>query len=328
VQAGFIGNYGEWWFTSPGTSSSDLDSKESKATVEQGVLAMVPPEIPVGITCLYCQQEFWFPTALNVTAAFQGSAWSRVGFHNDCIMASANDQFQFPGSFSAVDFSVKSSAGSQRAYAAAQAEFTPYGGETCAGTAQRLACVGGTDNAGLPGGIMNEGPRYHLAYLGRGYYQPFMDAWSSGGCYGKVSTLLGYRIQFDAVSHPDAATHGTLMTVTLNLRNYGWSRIFLQRRVRVTLSQSGAPDIACTSADDLRQLPSQASASSTIRVNCQIPATAAPGKYAMYLSMPDKTPALSSVRAFSIRPANANNGGQAWNDSTGQFATGTTVTVN
>jgi hypothetical protein len=56
--------------------------------------------------------------------------------------------------------------------------------------------------------------------------------------------------------------------------------------------------------------------------------SAAPGTYAVYLKPPDKTPALQSTRLYTVRPANANAGAPAWDDTQGRFATGTTVTID
>ena len=175
---------------------------------------------------------------------------------------------------------------------------------------------------------MNEGPRYHLTWMNNSYAMNFINAWKSGGCYTNIENMMGYRFQLDSVSHADTAARGSTLSVTLNMHNYGWSRIFQERRAKVTLVKSGAADITCMSANDLRDLPSQTTTPTALRVQCAIPAGATAGSYAMYLSMPDKTPALSTVRAYAIRPANANSGSQSWDDTNGRFATGTAVTVN
>lgn len=325
VQTGFIGNYGEWWFTNNGTSSTDADSKSSKRTVQNAVLSMVPSEIPVATTCLYCTQEDWFPTVLSSAAAFNGSNLARTAFHNDCFMASANDQYQFPGTGTVNDFTFNKGALSQRTYIAAQSEFVPYGGETCAGSAQRLASSGGSDNAGLSGGILNEGPRYHLAYLNRAYYTGFMNQWSSEGTLSRVSRSIGYRFQFDSISHTDSVARGSAITVNVNMRNVGWARIYSARPLRVVLT-NGSQTITGTSTTLLRQLPSQASSSTTVAVPISIPASATAGRWAVSLEMPDIYSTTQS-NAFKIRPANANNGSQSWDPSSYRFITGTSINI-
>ncbi|MBE7419848.1 MAG: DUF4832 domain-containing protein [Ideonella sp.] len=326
VQDGFIGEYGEWPYNPNGTSSADADSKANKRAMHAAVLAMLPAEVPSNCCQVYPMQEDWYPSPLSRNDAYSGNDRSRTGFHNDCFMASANDQFQLPGPNTINDFTFTSSALAQRNYVSAISEFAPMGGETCAGSAQRLACAGGSDNAGLAGGIMNEGPRYHLAYLNRSYYVGFHNAWNSGGCYSSVSRLMGYRFQFDSLSHADSVARGATLAVDVKMRNVGWARIYSARRLRAVLTKAGSPTMAFDSAIQLRDLPSQDTASRTIRVTCKIPAGADTGSWALHLQMADIW-GTTQTRDFMIRPANANSGGQVWDDSIGRFTTGTTVTV-
>ena len=55
--------------------------------------------------------------------------------------------------------------------------------------------------------------------------------------------------------------------------------------------------------------------------------TAPPGDYTVHVSAPDIYPTTATDPRFSVRFANANQGAQAWNDATGRFATGTSITV-
>lgn len=330
VQAGFIGAYGEW-----ADSGSNNDTKAGKRAVKDAVLGMVPLEIPVHFTQVYPPMEDWYSGqgALSASEAFTGSNKARSGIHNDCYLTGNGDSFTYPGPATVKDFAITSSRAQQRAYVAAATEYVPFGGETCnnsqgAGVQQRTGCTDVADETGQTGGILNEGPRYHLSYLNYSFAPNFITAWTNGGCITTVTNRMGYRFQYDSLSHADTAARGSTLSVTLNLRNVGWARIHMERRVKVTLVKSGATDITCTSANDLRKLPSQATASTTQRIQCAIPGGATVGSYAMHLSLPDKTPALSTVRAFAIRPGNANSGGQTWDDSLGRFATGTSVTVN
>jgi hypothetical protein len=325
VQMGFIGNYGEWWHNS-GKDANKTETKANKRAVRDAVLAMTPPELPVQSTCVYCMQEDWTPTPISATTAFDGSANSRVGFHNDCYMASANDQFQFPGAVTVSDFKATQGPASQRTYIAKQSEFAPFGGETCAGSAQRLASSGGTDNAGWIGGILNEGPRYHLAFLGRDYYTAFMNTWIKEGTYAQVSRSMGYRFQLDGISHPGSATRGSTATFTVNLRNVGWARLYSARQLRVVLT-NGSRTVTGLSNELLRQLPSQASAGSTFTVPVVLPTDAPTGNWSVSIDMPDVY-ATTQANAFKIRPANADTSTQGWDATTFRFKTGTVLAVN
>lgn len=329
VKAGFLGNYGEWWGATNG-----VDTKASKRAIKDAVMAMVPPEIQVAFTQVYPMQEDWYPVALTAAQAFTGSAQARTGWHNDCFMSGPTDSFQFPGATTVSDFTVTKSQAQQRQYVAGITEYASSGGElsTSCNTPHRTGCTSSTsDGAGQSGGVLNEFPRYHVTWLNvpiGGSNDPFKDTWVSGGCWNTVTNFMGYRLQLDSLSHADTVSRGAVLTVTLNARNVGWARFLFERRPTVTLTKSAETDIVCTSANDLRKLPSQATSSTQMQVKCAIPIGASTGSYAMHLSFPDRQASLATIRAYKVRPANANSGGQVWDDTNGRFTTGTTVTVN
>jgi hypothetical protein len=96
----------------------------------------------------------------------------------------------------------------------------------------------------------------------------------------------------------------------------------------VRLVQSGASDITGLSTVQLRQLPAQATGSSTVTVSVPVPAGATTGTYAVYMEAPDAWSSTNTRRAYKIRLANAANGTQVWDDTNGRMASGTKVTIN
>ncbi len=323
VQAGFVGMWGEWH-----DSSSGLDLKDNMRAVRNLVMDMVPSPIPVQFPKIWALQEEWYPTVLGPGVAFDGSPQSRAGFNNMCFMAGKNDSYYFPGPWNLLDHLITKSEAEERAYAAALTEYAAFGGETCDNhpSEERLSCSGSTDGAGNPGGILAEGPRYHLAYLNRGYFDGYMNTWINEGCFDTVSRSMGYRFQLDAVTHQSTAQPGQTVDVDVAMRDVGWSRIFSARKMMVTLV-NGNTSITAESVVDLRQLPSQAASSSHVLAHVSIPVGTAPGTYAVHLSMPDVYPRTAGVADYAIRPANANAGGQSWDPSAARFTTGTSVTV-
>lgn len=322
VEAGFIGGYGEW-----ADSTNGLDSLANKNRVLAAVQNMVGPAIPVLIRQPYYVQSL-YPTPLGPSTAFTGSPQARTGFQNDCYMADGNDVFTFPGPTTVVDLSVSTTALQQRNYAASYTSFVPFGGETCNnGAGARLNCTGGTDNAGLSGGIQNEGPRYHQTHVNRGYDPRFPTQWQTDGCYTTVENLLGYRFQFLTISHADTVARGSTLVVTVTMKNVGYARIYSPRQVMGRLTLAANPDITGFAPQQLRTLPPVATTSQTFQINIPIPSAAATGARAVHLEMPDLYSTTNTLRAFKIRPANSNSGGQVWDDTNGRFTTGTTVTV-
>lgn len=337
-QLGFICDFGEW-----ASNCLGLDTKANKSAVRTAIFNASPSGLTMMSTQVYPMMEDWYGTSsspaqpLTAADAFTGAQKARLGFYSDCFLTGNGDSFFYPGQTTISDFTISSTRQAQRNWVAAASEYVPFGGEPCTisnGASQQIRslCSGQNEDLGtVPGGITLEGPRYHLNYFNfhsDSGSTAITDAWVSGGCMNTVAGYMGYRIRFDTLSHADTVSRGSTLSVTLTMRNFGWSRIFQERRVKVTLVKAAAADITCTSANDLRKLPSQATASTSIRVQCAIPGGATVGSYAMHLSMPDRTPALSAVRAYMVRPANSNSGGQTWDDTLGRFATGTSVTVN
>lgn len=325
---GLIGAFGEW-----ADSGAGLDTVANKIRVRNSVLSSIPPEIPI-VTRHPWDLVSWYPTPTSVRNAFTADPVSRFGVFNDCYESNPDDQFTYPTSVpvTVVDLVVTQTPAQTRGYAASQTRYAPFGGETCdsAGAVNRINCVGGLDNAGLVGGISMEGPRYHQTFLHRGYFVDFYNNWQTqagGNCYASVTNLLGYRFQYDNLTHPDTIAQGATASFILNMRNYGWGIINSLRQVQVRLVKSGANDIVCEFSTQLRTLPPQATSSSAIKANCPIAVNATVGSYDAYLEIPDVFPRTEVVKTYRIQPANANSGGQIWDATNRRFATGTHITI-
>lgn len=321
IKGTFIGAWGEWHssthqnscgFNSGGTSCATANA--NRLTVRNALLANIPADMHVQFR--YPDDIIqWFPTALAGSDAFTGSTQSRIGFFNDCQLSAGNDTGTY------VNYSSGASSATLTTYAAAMSKYAPYGGELANGCDAPLR----TDCAV----VKAEFAAKRIAWLkNAGGDSTWRNAWSSGGCTNEITNMMGYRIRYDSLTHSDTVTAGTTLTIALKMRNVGWSRVFHERRVVGRLVKSGATDIACTSAVDLRLLPEQATASSKVNVKCAVPGGATTGVYTLELRIPDSHSSLATTRNYMIRPANTDSGGQVWNNTTGYFATGTSVTVN
>ena len=112
--------------------------------------------------------------------------------------------------------------------------------------------------------------------------------------------MMGYRFQFDDITHPTSVNRGGVATFDVNMRNVGWARIFDQRRLNVQLVNGGTT-INCFSSTQLRELDPQATSSTLVRVNCAIPGGTATGSYAVHLKMPSPF-STTQANAFTVRP--------------------------
>ena len=187
VQAGLIGAWGEWH-----ASSNGLTEPGPRTQIKDALLDAIPPDRFV---------QFRYPPYISawvplLPGARRGGNGFRIGFHNDCFLASATDV----GTYS--DDPKKRRV--ERQYLDQLGDIAPFGGETCnpaddPGAVPRTGC-----NA-----VLAEGARYNLTYLNEGYYRKlFHERWTAQGCMAEVRRRMGYRVALVAASHPETASRG------------------------------------------------------------------------------------------------------------------------
>ncbi|HEX7687034.1 MAG TPA: DUF4832 domain-containing protein, partial [Burkholderiaceae bacterium] len=305
MRAGFIGAWGEWHSSQSGNScgynsgSTPCSTADAnRAIVRDALLANVPSTTQIGFR-YPADLQLWYPS---------GNAPARVGMHNDCFLAGPTDTGTYTSS-------------GQRPFAQTLTQRGAFGGETCEGgeTPVRSSCSD----------ILSEGAQYHLAWLNSVYAPSVLNAWKSGGCYSQVSATMGYRIQVDRVTHESAVARGATLAVDVDLRNVGWARMFVARKLVITLRNRSTGAVVVASGGDLSALPEQATSSSRITVSVPVPAGAATGMYDVLLSAPDVFAATKGDARFAVRFANADqsSSGQVWSASAATLATGTAVQV-
>ncbi|MDV6330826.1 DUF4832 domain-containing protein [Asticcacaulis sp. 201] len=309
VQAGFIGAWGEWH-----TSSNDLTSPENRNQIKTALLDAVPDTRFVQFRYPPYIRD-WSPHLPPLTAALSGAF--RLGFHNDCFLASQTDVGTYD---------------EEPALRAEQQTFTdelgdlgPFGGETCnpaddPNAKPRTACSD----------ILSEGARYNLTYLNDDYYRRlFHDNWIKDGCMTDVRRRMGYRFALVSATHPANASRGGPLSISIVVRNSGWARLYNPRAVEVVLRDpvSGAVHrITSHSADPRQWLPDTDSAA---MLDIVIPKDLPTGVQEIWLALPDADSRLAKDSRFSIRFANADDAAkmQNWNPSLGGFSLGTRVEI-
>ena len=93
VQVGFIGAWGEWYYTDyfgdqGSVSASQWDDRRA---VVEALLSSLPSTRTVQLRVPSFKKQLYGTAALTSTEAFTGTAKSRIGHHNDCFLASADD---------------------------------------------------------------------------------------------------------------------------------------------------------------------------------------------------------------------------------------------
>lgn len=284
LQAGFIGQWGEWH-----DSSNGLDNDVDRAAILDALLHALPPSRMVQVRAPLFKAGPYPGGALSDSEGFGTSSRARVGHHNDCFLASNSDYGTYA---SPVD--------TWKAYVAQDTRYTPMGGETCVVNAPRTSCAA----------AMTELEMLHWSYLNRDYNTSVLDSWSSGGCMTDVEQRLGYRLALGRVDHTAAVAPGGVLNLVIAINNRGFAALFNQRPVEIVLaSDTTRRVVRLTDVDARRWAPGT---ETTLRLRLRIPADAAPGSYRLAMRLPDAAPALEDDPRYAIRLANDD----LWDDDT------------
>jgi hypothetical protein len=125
VQAGFIGAWGEWYYTNDDFGAPpDPPDYTNRRLVLTKTLEALPITRTVQLRTPYYKQNIFGVSsgvggALTETMAYNGSNLARVGHHNDCFLASDDD------------FGTYADLAQDYPYLAAETRYLPMGGETC-----------------------------------------------------------------------------------------------------------------------------------------------------------------------------------------------------
>ncbi len=306
LQHGFIGAWGEGYYTDVFSTAGQLFTAENwrdRAEVIQALLDALPSTRMIQVRVPQQRQKFLAGVAAPLStppsaepAGFDGSAASRIGFHNDCFLADATDA----GTFSDYEQSTEpADTALLRAYQAAETRVTPMGGETCLENAPADDC------AGSGGRADSDLALFHYSFLNQSYNANVNDDWAVQGCAEGIKQKLGYRLELISGVFPSEAAAGRVMPLRLELRNSGYTAPFNPRGIELILRQrlTGRWWFGELSRDvDARRWgpgPNR-----VIDTRLVLPADLPAGSYELLLSLPDPAPALYAQPAFSIRMAN------------------------
>jgi len=296
VQAGFIGAWGEWYYTTnfagSGYVPDETDIANRRAVVE-ALLNSLPENIQVqvrtpAIKKYIVQNE----ESISDAEAYDGSVKSRVAHHNDCFLANSSDY----GTYVHLDADL--------AYMAQDTKYAIAGGETCDASNVYSDCVNAIPRMQL----------LHWTYLNREYNQDVYKKWENQGCLHDVDLALGYRIYLTTAQLPDSVIPGNELNIVLNLKNVGFAAPTQYKPIQVVLtrtinSEQTILDYSGSNSDIRYWFPGDIALSGKI----QIPNTLKPGHYTVSLLLHDQSLTLENNPAYSIQFANVG----LWDAQTG-----------
>ncbi|HTB22508.1 MAG TPA: DUF4832 domain-containing protein [bacterium] len=282
VQVGFIGRWGEWH-----DSSNGLDNADAHSAVLKALLDALPKDRMLVLRYPRHKMEYLFDRSnIGADQAHNGSDQARLGFHNDCFLASDDDW----GTYSQHD---EDTLEGQKAWMARETRYVVMSGETCNYCALSADCA----NA------VNQLARFHYSELGGQYEPKVLARWAQAGCKPQISQRLGYRLRLLQADLPDQVAQGYRLQGSLSLVNDGFAAPYNPRDAELVLrAAKGGAELHLPLAADPRDW--QPGATITVPFSEAIPSSLAAGYYYVFLNLPDPAPALRRRPEYSIRLAN------------------------
>jgi len=298
LQAGFIGSWGEWYYT-----TNNLNNVASRKAVLDKLLEVLPEGRCVQVrTPNYKIEYVGSNVALTTTEAFSDRTKARIGFHNDAFLASVDDY----GTYDDID--------KEKAYLNEEGLYVPIGGETCPPDGVEAADCSKAQSE----------MRYlRWSYLNQDYYKPVLDNWVNQGGMEDIIKNLGYRFYIQQAEYSSNNAPGSELLLNLNIQNEGYAAPFNPRGCELILVSSDGNNkyVAKLENDPRTWLPYKLT---KLQLKVSLPANITDGNYKLYLNLPDAEVTLHDMPEYSIRMANNN----CWNSTNGYNDLNITIKIN
>jgi len=294
VQAGFIGAWGEWYYTDHYAFSPGVIFPEHWALRRQIVNALldaVPAYRMIEVrTPGYKQKLLENDQPVSEQQAYSDLPIARIAHHNDCFVSSPDDYGTYDDTLV------------EKPYLEADTRYTMIGGETCNPYPPYSDCPNS----------LHEMRRFHWTYLNMDYNVQLLNGWRTQGCFPEVENKLGYRYRLVEADIQDSARVGGEFQVNLKLINEGWSNPVNPRKIELVIrNQANGKEYVYDINEDIRFWPLVEEV--TLSIKAGIPQGLEQGDYQVFLNMPDPEISIRFQPKYSIRTANIGT----WEDATG-----------
>lgn len=272
IEAGFIGNWGEWYYskttTAGGTPVSEfglgdpdiIDANpttflQNRTDVASAIMDMAPSRM-VAFRTPYFQKLLAPSNNLGKQAPFYtGTPFSRIACHNDAFVSNLLDDGTYRDIWNP-NTGMGDGGATDRSYLKGKSKHTFTGGESNSyetGTGFHWAtCVNNYNSAinTLGKNAIQQMEDYHYNYLNEVYFPAIMNpstglwanttipALAGGGNYlSEVKRRLGYRFVLEK-SYITPISNNTNNKLTIEFKNVGFANVFNKRPVYLVLKSS------------------------------------------------------------------------------------------
>lgn len=309
IQAGFIGTWGEWYYTNSNEFGTDGNISETqwnnRKEIIDAMLLAAPIEIPIQVRYAGIKTKMYGNSQLNEQTGYQNTSNARIGFYNDAFLNDYGDQ----GTYS-VSSQCESPVGTtEYEYISNETKYLPMTGETNG----LNSCNNGFRTTST--NAINELNLTNWTTINRDYYTPFWDQIISSGDYDEILKNIGYRFVLNSST---ITVNDGNFDLTLEVSNKGYARPFKKRNVHLILKNTITNEVTTSLINtDIRTWES----SITLNQNFDLELS---GTFQLYLWMPDDATSLQSNSDYCIQFANLNT----WEAETGYNNLLQTVTLD
>lgn len=306
-QAGFVGQYGEWYYTDNFGNHVPTMTADCKALLDTALKA-IPQDRTLLLRRPMFKQEYLDGVALTPEEAYTGTPKARLGHFNDAFLYGPDNM----GTYSTNE----AKRNAQKALIAQETLYVPLGGETDI-TKDSLAQIWATQEA-----TVAEMSTMHWTFIKNSYSETVTNMWRANGTFDTLNVHMGYRFQLVNGTYSEAVTAGNNLSVNMNIKNVGYAPLYNERPAYIVLKNDDHSYQLPLSSDPRRWKPN--GVVSTVNESLTIPDTAYNGTYDLYLWLPDAYESLQNDARYAVRFAN--NG--VWEESPGMNALGAQVVVS
>ena len=306
-QAGFVGAWGEWYYTENfGNKVSQMN--DSRRALVDTLLKVVPEDRYIQLrTPLFKTSYIGDAEPLTKEEAYSGSPRARLGHHNDAFLYGPDNMGTY------VDTA------SQKPYLAKETLYVPMGGETDITDEDKVEKWASREKT------IAEMSRLHWTFI-QGYYsQTVTNEWRkpANGTFDELNRRLGYRYQLVQSTIDDEVEQGDPLSVKLQIRNAGFAPLYNERHAYIVLKGVQNTEYRIQMKSDPRTwLPN--GVVTEIDEQIAVPSSVPTGTYHLYLHMPDAYASLAADSRYAVRFANTG----VWDEETGYNDLNAEVTIS
>lgn len=236
VQCGWIGVYGEWYYTGGSTSSGTDGSPEfgdmgnitsaqwlNRKEIVDAMLNNFDASIPTQVRYATAKRQMYGNTQLTDATAYQNTPTARIGFYNDAFLNEDGDM----GTYNVSNCTTPVNTADYN-FIANTSQYLPMNGESNGYN----PCDNGFRTTGA--NAVSELNQLNFSTLNRDYHPDVWGGWIATGHYDEVVRNLGYRLQLNS----STVTVSSTIDFSFNITNTGYGNVLTPKKVYLVFRNS------------------------------------------------------------------------------------------